>query len=137
MNAARDESGPAGTGPEPAAGLPAWLVIHSGTAESAETPAARAVMRTSDGEFRITASHVDGKVGLTIEMLKPESAERAAAATEAPEGSEGSAGALAEDDEEDLSPTIRSVLSPNAVPRPRRADRDGRDGREDRASEAA
>ena len=134
MNAARDEPGPAGTGPEPAAGLPAWLVIHSGTADSARTPAARALMRTSDGEFRITASHVDGKVGLTIEMLRPESAERATAAAEAPEGS---VEALAEDDEEELSPTIRSVLSPNAVPRPRRADRDGRDGREDRASEAA
>ena len=72
MSTAPDELKAAGTTLKPAGGVPAWQVIHSGTADSASTPAARAVMRTSDGEFRITASQVDGKVGLTIEMLKPD-----------------------------------------------------------------
>jgi hypothetical protein len=73
VSTARDElkAADTGTGPQAAGAVPDWKVIHSGTADSASTPAARAVMRTSDGEFRITASQVDGKVGLTIEMLKP------------------------------------------------------------------
>lgn len=74
MSTARDELKAADTGPQAAGAVPDWKVIHSGTADSASTPAARAVMRTSDGEFRITASQVDGKVGLTIEMLEPDPA---------------------------------------------------------------
>lgn len=160
----RDELGPAGAGrPESADGPDAWRVIHSGVAETAETPAARAVMRTSDGEFRITASHVDGKVGLTIEMLKAGSADLhpegdaeelmnlAAELSEALDLSgtghadsesiaEAHAGSVDHDEADhdefgDHSPNvIRGVLGPTALPRPRRSEYEGFDGRHSEAA---
>jgi hypothetical protein len=158
VNTARDELDPAGAGPEPIAGPPAWQVIHSGTADSARTPAARAVMRTSDGEFRITASHVDGKVGLTIEMLKADSAafepdgdaadlmNLAVEMSEALEPAQAAGGDTESDTEadaatEDHSPVgsrspavVRGVLSPTTLPRPRSANRNGREGRHSEAA---
>lgn len=57
-------------GPKPdSAGKDAtWDVVHTGTADTPDH-GAQALMRTSDGYFRISADDVDGKVGLKIERL--------------------------------------------------------------------
>lgn len=150
MNEAPDETdAPDPARPDPAAEDGEWQVIHSGTADSASTPAARALMRTSDGEFRITASHADDRVGLRIELRRQEAAGAEIRALNRAGEMDDSAvqedqDLLAdlldgiEDDEEggSLSPLIRRVLGSNSVPRPRRADLEAHDD-EDRGSEAA
>lgn len=47
-----------------------WDVVHEGTADTPDH-GAQALMRTSDGDFRISAAEVEGKVGLKIERLHP------------------------------------------------------------------
>lgn len=50
-----------------------WDLVHVGTADTPDH-GARALMRTSDGDFRISATEVDGKVGLKIERYHPHDA---------------------------------------------------------------
>jgi hypothetical protein len=47
-----------------------WDIVHVGAADTPDH-GAQAMMRTSDGDFRISAAEVDGKVGLKIERLHP------------------------------------------------------------------
>ena len=149
MNGAQDDLTPAGDGAGPAGAVPGWEVIHSGTADSASTHAARALMRTSDGEFRITALQVDGKVGLTIEVLKPPAdaepdeltgtGEVQAAKPE----KNNEAGKTDKADESDpveafdgFPAFARGPRGPAAVPHPRRGGREGGDGPGGRAEAA-
>jgi hypothetical protein len=48
-----------------------WDIVHVGTADTPDH-GAQALMRTSDGDFRISAAEVDGKVGLKIERYHPD-----------------------------------------------------------------
>ncbi|HEV2639859.1 MAG TPA: hypothetical protein VGX23_32300 [Actinocrinis sp.] len=47
-----------------------WDIVHVGAADTPDH-GAQALMRTSDGDFRISAAEVDGKVGLKIERFHP------------------------------------------------------------------
>jgi len=48
----------------------AWDVVHRAVADTATARGVRALLRSSDGDFRITADRVDGKLILTIEARR-------------------------------------------------------------------
>lgn len=84
--------GPTATGqrPEAAEDDEDWDVVHVGTADTPDH-GAQAVMRTSDGDFRISAAEVDGKVGLKIEKLHPHETDDGADEAEAEVGARAGA----------------------------------------------
>jgi hypothetical protein len=48
----------------------AWDVVHRVVADVATARGVRALLRSTDGDFRITADRVDGKLALTIETRR-------------------------------------------------------------------
>jgi hypothetical protein len=47
-----------------------WALIHRVAADPAKTRGVRALLRSTDGDFRITADRVDGELVLTIEARR-------------------------------------------------------------------
>jgi hypothetical protein len=86
-----------------------WDIVHVGAADTPDH-GAQAMMRTSDGDFRISAAEVDGKVGLKIERLHP---------PETPAGSDES-GESGEADKSDASDVDEQGQTASTIPHPRR-----------------
>jgi hypothetical protein len=55
---------------EAARDVAAWDVVHRVVADVATARGVRALLRSTDGDFRITADRVDGKLALTIEARR-------------------------------------------------------------------
>ena len=47
-----------------------WALVHRAVAGAATARGVRALLRSSDGDFRITADHLDGDLILTIEARR-------------------------------------------------------------------
>jgi hypothetical protein len=58
--------------PEAARDVAAWQVVHRVVADSETARGIRALLRSTDGDFRITADRVDGTLALTIEARREE-----------------------------------------------------------------
>lgn len=84
-----------------------WDVVHVGTADTPDH-GAQAVMRTSDGDFRISAAEVDGKVGLKIEKLHPHES--------ADDVDETEGESEADSEEQESGETIDSAAAPTPAP---------------------
>ena len=86
-----------------------WDVVHVGTADTPDH-GAQAVMRTSDGDFRISAAEVDGKVGLKIEKLHPHETADGVDETEGEEETDS--------DEQESDDATGSAAPPEPAPTP-------------------
>lgn len=82
-----------------------WDVVHVGTADTPDH-GAQALMRTSDGDFRISAAEVDGKVGLKIERYHPH------------DESDGSSDSSTDDQEQEQEQAQGDVDGPMSPPAP-------------------
>jgi hypothetical protein len=56
--------------PEPARDVVAWDLVHRAVADAAKARGVRALLRSTDGDFRITADRVNGELILTIEARR-------------------------------------------------------------------